>query len=134
MDKVIHIWFVTRLASLWWPLSWLSALYCYYKNMVLRFLWYRLVFDYLVWKFATFYAALTHRDKQKNHFICDCHSQEWVYYVDTMRNGFKVCVISFGFNWTHYNDCIHLPRNNTQQLTTSSLEITYLISSSNHWT
>ena len=83
--KVLHIWFVTGLLSYWSPLSLMIALYCYYKNIVLRFVWYRLVFDHLVWKFIFTYASLTHSDEEQHKYLCDWHSHEWVYYFDTTQ-------------------------------------------------
>ena len=83
--KVTHIWFVNRLVSPWFPLSQVNALYCYYKNMVLRFMWYSLVFDHLIWKCISIYPALTHSDKQQHHFLCDRHCHGWVYYIDTTK-------------------------------------------------
>ena len=47
--KVIQFWFVTRLASPLSPLSQVSAQYCYYENIVLRFVLFPLVFDHIVW-------------------------------------------------------------------------------------
>ena len=55
------------------------------KNMFLLFVQYRLVFDHLVWKFISIYAALRHRKKKLHHFISDLHSHRWVYYVDTTK-------------------------------------------------
>ena len=44
--------------SLWSPLSWVSLPYCYDKNMVLRFVWYCLVFIQLVLKFISIYPTV----------------------------------------------------------------------------
>ena len=49
-DKVLHILFRTRIRPLWSPLSWVSALYLYYKNTLLRFVWYRLFFIQFILK------------------------------------------------------------------------------------
>ena len=83
--RFLHIWFITKLAPLWLPLSRVSALYCYYKNMVLRFVRFCLVFDHLDWYFISIYAALTHSDKQQHHFLCDFIRHGWVYHVDTTK-------------------------------------------------
>ena len=42
--KVLHILLGTCIVSLWSPLSRLGALYWYYENTVVRFLWYCFVF------------------------------------------------------------------------------------------
>ena len=76
--KVLHIWFVTRIVSSWSPSSRASALYCYYENTVLSSVRYRLVFDNLVCKFISIYAALTHSDEQQHNFLRDRHRHGWV--------------------------------------------------------
>ena len=48
--KVLHLLLVISIASMWSPLSQVSALYWYRKNTVLRFVWYRLVFIQLILK------------------------------------------------------------------------------------
>ena len=50
------------------------------------------------------------------------------------KYGFKVCVISFEFYWTHYKVYIHLPFINTQRWTTAPFPITNFISSIGHIT
>ena len=53
--------------SSWSPLSRFSLLWWSYKNTVLRFMWYRLVFIQLIKKFISVYPASTHRDEQHHH-------------------------------------------------------------------
>ena len=53
--------------SLWYPLSQLSLLCWYYKNTVLRFVWYRLVFIQLIIEFISIYPASTNSDVQHHH-------------------------------------------------------------------
>ena len=57
----------TTLFSLWSPLEQVSLPYWNYKNMVLSFVWYRLVFIQLILKFIFIYPASTHSDKQYHH-------------------------------------------------------------------
>ena len=49
------------------------------------------------------------------------------------KEGFKVCVILFGFYSTHYKVYIHLPCINTRQRKIAPFNITHVISSSNRW-
>ena len=70
---------------LWSPLSQVSLLCWYYKNMVSRFVWYRLIFIQLIIKFISVYPASTHSDNQQHHFLCDFRRHGWVYYVDTTK-------------------------------------------------
>ena len=111
----------------------MSVLNCYYGNTVLRFVWYRLVFYNLVWKLIFIYDALTHSYEQQHGLIWDFHRRGWVYYDDTNGIRFKDFVKWFGFYLTNYKVYIHLPCINTQKLTTAPLNITHIISSSNHW-
>ena len=53
--------------SLWFPSSRVSLLCWYYKNAVLRFVWYCLVFIQIIIKFISIYPASTHIDKQQHH-------------------------------------------------------------------
>ena len=62
-----------------------------------------------------------------NHYR-HCHG--WVYYVDTTKYGFKVCVILFVFYSTHYKPYIHLHCINKQRLTTEPFGITHITLSS----
>ena len=39
-NKILPFWFITRFASLWSPFSQVIGMYCYYKDMVLRSMWY----------------------------------------------------------------------------------------------
>ena len=95
MAKVLHIWFVTSIACLWLPLSRVSALYCYHKNMVLRFVRYGLVFDHLVWKFVSIYTVLQHNNKQQhNFFVMAIVTCEFTMLI-LQKFGFKIGVISF---------------------------------------
>ena len=57
----------TTAFSLLSPLSWVSLIYLYYKNTVLRFMWYCLVFIQLNFKFTFIYPASTHSDEQQHH-------------------------------------------------------------------
>ena len=50
------------------------------------------------------------------------------------KYGFKVGVILFGFNSTHYKVYIHIPCINTHQRTTAPFYITHIISYIDHWT
>ena len=49
--------------SSWFTFSWVSLLYWYYENMVLRFVWYHLVFIQLILKWISIYLASTHSDE-----------------------------------------------------------------------
>ena len=53
--------------------------------------------------------------------------------VILLKYGFKDIVKWSGFYLTNYKVYIHLPCINTQKLTTAPLNITHIISSSNHW-
>ena len=54
---------------LWSSLSLVSLLYVYYKNTVLRLVWYRLVCIKLNIKFISVYKASTNSDKQQHHLL-----------------------------------------------------------------
>ena len=86
--------------KLWLPLSQVSLLYWYYKNRVLRLVWYRLVFIQLILKFIFIYPALTHSNEQQHHFICVCHCDGWVYFFDTTKIWFygSCDIVWFLFN------------------------------------
>ena len=83
--KVLCTFFVIRNASLWLKISWVSAMYFYYKKVFERFLQYRLVFDHPVWKFIYIYTALTHSEKKQQHFLHNCYCHGWVYYINTTK-------------------------------------------------
>ena len=67
------------------PLSRVSLPYWSYKNTILRFVWYCLIFIHLILKLISIYSALTHNDEQQHHFIRDHHCHGWVYYIDTTK-------------------------------------------------
>ena len=87
--------FVTRVMFFWFPLSRVSALYCYFKTIFLRYEWYSWGFDHLMLKFISIYAAWTHSDKQQNLLYHDGNFHGWVYYVDTTK------IIILRFVWYH---------------------------------
>ena len=94
------------------------AVVCYHNILVWGFVRYCLVFDNIVWKFISIYAALKHNNEQQHHFLCDC------------QYGFKVCVILFNIYSTHYKVYIHIPCINTQHQNIVPSNITHVISSS----
>ena len=53
--------------SLWSPSSRVSLLCWYYKNTVLKFVWYHSVFIQLIIKFVSIYPASTHIRKHHHH-------------------------------------------------------------------
>ena len=112
----LRILIVTRLAASWSPFAPVSALYCYYERVVLRFVRYHLVFDHHVWKFIFIYAALTHSDKNIIIFFVIAFFTAELTMLILHKYGFKVSVILFGFYSTRYKAYIHLPWINTQKL------------------
>ena len=70
------IFFGTSLASLRSPLSWVSALYWYYKNTVFRFVWYCLVF--VQWSYYCDFVCFSPASR-----LCNIHRHVWVRYIHT---------------------------------------------------
>ena len=71
--------------SLWILSSQESLPYWYYENTVLRFVWYRLVFIHLVFKFISIYPSSTHSNEQHHYFLRDCHFHGWVHCIVTTK-------------------------------------------------
>ena len=112
----------------------MSALYWYYKNTVLRFVRYRLVFDNLILKFISIYSTSAHSDKNSTIFFrISIVTGEFTILI-LKKNVFKVCVVLFGFYSSHFKFRIHLPCINTQQQTTAPFDDTPVILSGNQWT
>ena len=130
-NKVLQFWFITRLTSQWLLLSRVSALYCYYENMILRFVIFRLI---LIILFDSLYQFTLHKHTASNNnnilFVINIITGEFTMLIQH-KYGFKVCVISFNFYSAHYKVYIHLLCINTQRQTTASFDITNVISSSN---
>ena len=59
--------FGISIVSFWSPLSRVSALYWYYKNTVLRFVWYRFAFIEFILKFIYIHPESTQREEQHHH-------------------------------------------------------------------
>ena len=55
--------FVTSIVYSWSLLSRMSALYWYYDNMVLRFVWYRLVFIQSIWKVYIYLTCINTQER-----------------------------------------------------------------------
>ena len=111
--------FVTSIAFSWSPFLCASLLYWYYKNMVLRFVRYRLVFNNLIWKFISINPAWTHRDEQQHHFLRDRHCNGWVYSIDTREIRFLGLYDNVWFFPSHFKVYTHLLCINTQWQTTA---------------
>ena len=99
--------------------------------MFSRFVRYRLVFDHIVWNFIYIYAAVIHSGEQQFFSSVVAILTGELTMLIIKKYGFKVCAISFNFCFNHYKVYIHLPCINTQQQTTSSFDITHVISSIN---
>ena len=78
--------FGASIASSWTPLSRVSALNWYYKNTVLKFVWYRLVFN--PYSYYRDFFCLGPRLR-----FCNRHCHVWVCYIDNTK--ITVACISF---------------------------------------
>ena len=83
--KVLHVLFVTSIAFSWSPLSWVSAPFWYYKNMVVIFVWYRLVLFNSFWRFISIYPVLKLIDKQQHHSTALLY-----YYLETTKRQYFI--------------------------------------------
>ena len=76
--RMIFLLFGTSIASLWLTLSWVIALYWYYKITVLMLVWYCLVSIQYNYYLDLFCSGPAKR-------LSNCHCHVWVRYTDTTK-------------------------------------------------
>ena len=101
----------------------MSLLNLYYKNTVLRFVWYPLKSIQLFFKFIFIYPASTNSKEQHHHFLHDHHCHRWVYHIYTTKVWFLGLCDKVDIYSTRLKVYIYLPSINTQQQTTASFSL-----------
>ena len=103
------------------------------KNMVLRLMWYRLVFNSTHFKVYILFLCINTQWRTMASFFCVIAIVTGEFTILILwKYRFKVCVISFGFYSFHFKVYIHLICINTQQRTRAPFDKTSGISSRNH--